>query len=176
MRVVPKTVDGVVEMLRVTKVTKDNAVKTRSSAIISLRQVLVNAPDELRQSLQGLPHMTLIRWCAELRSGPVDNVLAATKNVLRAVVTRWVALDEEIHSHDHLLATNTGSIVLRLVDAFRIGADVAVELVIMLGENPERVRSPVRHQSSSCVVGQDEQRATQPEAATGKLRWPSIVL
>ena len=40
-------------MIRVTKVAKDNAVKARSSAMISLKQVVVNAPDELRQSLQG---------------------------------------------------------------------------------------------------------------------------
>lgn len=41
---VPKTADGIMEMTRVTKVTKDNAVKARSSAMISPKQVLTNAP------------------------------------------------------------------------------------------------------------------------------------
>lgn len=58
-------------MIRVTKVAKDNAVKARSSAMISLKQVVVNAPDDLRQSLQDLPRMTLIRRCAGLRPGPL---------------------------------------------------------------------------------------------------------
>src|SRR5665647_2335292 len=88
---IPKTGDGIVEMIRVTKVAKDNAVKARSSAMISLKQVLVNAPDDLRQSLQGLPRMTLIRRCAGLQPGPVDSVTAATKNALRAIATRSVS-------------------------------------------------------------------------------------
>lgn len=41
---VPKTSDGVVEMIRTIKVAKDVAVKARTSAMISLKAVLVNAP------------------------------------------------------------------------------------------------------------------------------------
>jgi len=43
---IPKSADGIVEMIRVTKVAKDNAVKARTSAMISLKQVLVNADDD----------------------------------------------------------------------------------------------------------------------------------
>lgn len=141
VKAVPKTGDGIVEMIRVTKVAKDNAVKARSSAMISLKQVVVNAPDDLRQSLQGLPRMTLIRRCAGLRPGPLDDVIAATKNALRAIAGRWLSLDEEIREHDHLLATLTHAIAPRLVEAFGIGADVAAELLIVLGDIPERIHS-----------------------------------
>ena len=138
---IPKTGDGIVEMIRVTKVAKDNAVKARSSAMISLKQVLVNAPDDLRQSLQGLPRMTLIRRCAGLQLGPVDSVTAATKNALRAIATRWLGLDEEIKSHDLLLASLTSTVVPTLVAAFGIGPDGAAEMLIVLGDNPERIHS-----------------------------------
>lgn len=57
---------GVVEVLRTVKVAKDVAVKARSAALISLRQVLVNAPAELREQLEGMTKMALIRRCAAL--------------------------------------------------------------------------------------------------------------
>lgn len=49
---IPKSADGTVEMIRQIKVAKDVAVKARTSAMISLKQVIVNAPDDLRQELQ----------------------------------------------------------------------------------------------------------------------------
>jgi transposase len=45
---VPKSADGTAEMIRLVKVAKDVAVKARTSAMISLKAVLVNAPAELR--------------------------------------------------------------------------------------------------------------------------------
>ena len=66
---VPKTADGTVEMIRLVKVAKDVAVKARTSAMISLKAVLVNAPAELREQLQPLTKMALIRRCAALRPG-----------------------------------------------------------------------------------------------------------
>jgi transposase len=56
---VPKTADGTVEMLRLIKVAKDVAVKAPTAAMVSLKQVLVNAPDEPRQVLQPLSKMAL---------------------------------------------------------------------------------------------------------------------
>lgn len=138
---VPKSADGTVEMIRVTKVAKDNAVKARTSAMISLKQLLVNAPDELRHSFTGLPKMTLIRRAAALRPGPIDNVTAATEQAVREVAGRWLTLDEEIKRHDLLLAQLTTSIAPDMVAGFGIGPDVTAELLIVLGDNPGRVHS-----------------------------------
>lgn len=80
---VPKTNDGVVEMIRQIKVAKDVAVKARTSAMISLKAVLVTAEPELREQLQPLTKMALIDRCASLRPGPVTSVTAATKHTLR---------------------------------------------------------------------------------------------
>lgn len=49
---IPKSADGMVEMIRQVKVAKDVAVQARTSAMISLKQVIVNAPPELREELQ----------------------------------------------------------------------------------------------------------------------------
>ncbi|MES3636406.1 hypothetical protein Q9Q75_12695 [Mycobacterium intracellulare] len=68
----PKTADGTVEMIRQIKVAKDIAVKARTAAMISLKTVIVNAPDELREQLQPLSKMALIRRCTGLRPAEVS--------------------------------------------------------------------------------------------------------
>lgn len=88
-----------------------------------------------------MPRMTLIRRCAGLQAGRIDSVTAATENALHSIATRWLALDAEIRGHDHLLATLTSSVVPSLVEAFGIGPDVAAEMLIVLGDNPERIHS-----------------------------------
>jgi transposase len=128
-------------MLRQIKVAKDIAVKARTAAMISLKAVIVNAPPELRETLQPLSKMALIDRCAGLRPGPVTNVAAATKHTLRSIARRWQQLHEEIKTHEALLTELTGQLAPQLVAAFGIGADTAAELLIVAGDNIDRVRS-----------------------------------
>ena len=50
----PKTADGVVEMLRQLKIVRDTAVKARTAAMITLKQLVVHAPPQMREALQAL--------------------------------------------------------------------------------------------------------------------------
>ncbi len=68
-RATPKSADGTVEMLHHIKVAKDTAVKARTSAMITLKALIVNAEPELPEQLQPLPKMALIERCAGLRPG-----------------------------------------------------------------------------------------------------------
>jgi transposase len=138
---VPKSADGVVEMIRTIKVAKDVAVKARTSAMVSLKAILVNAPTALREQLQPLSKMTLIHRCAALRPGSLTTVEAATKHTLRSIARRWEALNDEITAHEKLLAELTAAAAPQLGAAFGIGADTAAEILIVAGDNPERVRS-----------------------------------
>ena len=104
---VPKDRDGTVEMIRQVKVAKDVAVKARTASMISLKQVLVNAPPELREELEPLSKMTLIRRCAALRPGEVVTVTAAAKHTLRSIARRWLDLDTEIKAHEKVLTRLT---------------------------------------------------------------------
>lgn len=100
---IPKTSNGTVEMSRQIKVAKDVAVKGRTSAIISLKSVIINADPELREQLQDLPRMTLIQRCAGLRPGQVTTVVAATKHTLRSIARRWQQLNAEVTEHEKIL-------------------------------------------------------------------------
>ena len=66
---VPKTADGNAEMLRQVKIARDTAVKARTSAIITLKQIVVNAPAELREELAPLGDKALVLAMRTLRAG-----------------------------------------------------------------------------------------------------------
>ena len=59
--------------------------------MISLKAVLVTATPGLREELQPLSKMKLIKRCAGLRPGPVNHVHAAAKHTLRSLARRWLA-------------------------------------------------------------------------------------
>jgi transposase len=61
-----KTGDGPVEMLRMFKLAKSSAIKSRTQAINQLKAVLVAADPTLREALSGLSTPILIRHCAQL--------------------------------------------------------------------------------------------------------------
>jgi transposase len=54
-------------MIRQIEIAKHVAVKGRTSAVISLKSVIINANPELHEQLQDLPRMALIERCAGLR-------------------------------------------------------------------------------------------------------------
>ena len=138
---IPKSADGVVEMIRTVKVAKDLAVKARTAAMTSLKQVLVNAPPALREELQPLTKMALLRRCAALRAGPVTTITAATKHTLRAIARRWLELHTEVSAHEKILTDLTTSAAPDLAAAFAVGPDTAAEMLIVAGDNPDRIRS-----------------------------------
>jgi len=116
-------------MIRTIKVAKDVAVKARTSAMISLKSILVNAPTALREQLQPLSKMALIHRCAGLRPGEISTVEAAAKHALRSIARRWERLNDEITAHEKVLAGPSKQRILAVatleeVVAFAIGENI----------------------------------------------------
>src|SRR5664280_2852446 len=61
---IPKAGDDQVEMVRLLKLTRDSAVKSRTQAINQIKGVLVTAPAELREALTGLSGTAQLDRCA----------------------------------------------------------------------------------------------------------------
>ena len=61
---IPKTADGAVEMMRQLKITRDTAVKARTTAMNTLKQIVVNAPPHLREALHALTDHGLLTRAA----------------------------------------------------------------------------------------------------------------
>jgi len=138
---IPKSADGTAEMIRQVKIARDTARKARTSAIVTLKAVIVTAPAELREQLAGLSDKVLIDRCASLRPGAVTSPTASTKHTLRALAKRFQTLDGEIRDHDTILDDLTRATAPTLREAVGIGADTAAEMLIVFGDNPEGVHS-----------------------------------
>ena len=138
---VPKSADGACEMIRQIKIARDTARKAKTSAIITLKSLLVTAPAELRENLAGLSDKALIDRCASLRPGAVTSPTASTKHSLRCLAKRYQALQTEIREHDTILEDLTRAHAPTLRQGLGIGADTAAEMLIVFGDNPGRVHS-----------------------------------
>ena len=138
---IPKTADGAVEMIRQLKITRDTAVKARTTAMHTLKQIVVNAPPHLREALHALTDHGLLTRCAGLRPGPLDTPTAAAKHTLRALARRWMALTEEMAIHDQHLTRLTTETSPTLREGFGVGAHTAAQMLIIFGDNPDRIRS-----------------------------------
>ena len=107
----------------------------------TLKQIVVHAPPALREALHDLTDHGLLTRCAGLRPGPIDTPTASAKYTLRALARRWMALTEEMAIHDQHLARLTTETSPTLREGFGVGAHTAAELLIVFGDNPDRIRS-----------------------------------
>ena len=128
-------------MIRQIKIAGDTARSARTAAIVTLKALIVTTPAELREQLNGLTSKILINRCASLRPGAVSSTTGSAKHALRALAKRSQALDTEIASHDAILQELTHTHAPTLREGFGIGADTAAEVLMVFGDNPERVRS-----------------------------------
>jgi len=131
-----------VEMVRHLKLARDSAVKARAQAMQMLKALIVSAPAELREQLEGIRgKVTLVRHLAALRPGPMTSTTASAKVGLRAISRRWLSLSEEIEAHDRDLDVLAATHTPELITAPGIATGTAAEMLIVVGDNPERIRS-----------------------------------
>ena len=138
----PKSGTGTVEMIRHFKIARDTSVKARTQAMQTLKALIVCSPDALREQLDPVRgKMALLRRLAALRPGPLTSTLASVKASLRAIARRWLALDAEIKQHDAQLDTLTAERAPELLAAHGMATGTAAEMLLLVGDNPERIRS-----------------------------------
>ncbi|EIZ79216.1 transposase [Novosphingobium sp. Rr 2-17] len=138
----PKTGDGAVEMIRHLKIARDTALKARTQPMVTLKTLLVNAPQALRERFIGITgKMTLIRGLAALRPGTPVSTTASAKMALRALVNRWLMLDAEIKEHESVLEDLVRAQAPALMEAPGISTGTIADMLVVLGDNPQRIRS-----------------------------------
>ena len=137
----PKTREGQVEMIRVLRVARRGALKARVAAAEQLYGVLSSAPEELPAPLLGLKTKALVRACAALRPGPLTTPTAATKAALRTLARRWQQLQAELTQLDNQRQELVSAAAPTLVALPGVGIDTAGQLLVTVGDNPQRLRS-----------------------------------
>ncbi len=138
----PKTRTGLVEGIRALRVARRSAIKDRASAAHQIHSLVATAPDQLRAQLRHLPNRQLMATCAAFRPGDLSIPTQATKFSLRSLARRHHHLTTEITELDTQLET----LVRRaappsLLARPGVGIDVAGQLLVTAGDNPDRLHS-----------------------------------
>ncbi len=149
----PKTQTGSVEMIRHLKIARDTAVKCRSQAMVTLKTLIINAPAALRDTLDQISgKIALIRYIAAFRPGAMTSTIASAKTALRALAQRWLALHEEIQSHDKALEQLVAVRAPTLLASHGIATMTAAEMLILVGDDPTRIRSEAALACGVCPI------------------------
>jgi hypothetical protein len=92
---VPKQRTGIVEAIRILRVAREGAVKSRTAAVNQLKDVITTAPDALLGHFREMSLIAAARACARLRPDPsqLHDPTQATKTALRAIAVRIAQLD-----------------------------------------------------------------------------------
>jgi transposase len=159
---VPKSADGCVEMIRTLRAARRSAMKARTQAANQIQVLRVRAPEQLHNRLRGLSTKELLRVAARFRlAGDLSDVCAATRFALRSVARRYETLSAEIAELDAHLGRLVEQAAPELVSLPGIGTDNAATLLIVAGDNPQRLRSEASF-ASLCGVA-------PIEASSGKV-------
>lgn len=158
----PKPRNGIVEAIRVLRHTRASAVKSRTQAALLLRNLILTAPDELREPLTGLSTKQAVARCARLRRSDRLDASGAARKALRTLARRWQTLDHEVRELDRDLKLLTAQAAPRLLAQPGIGPETAAKLLIVAGDNPGRLRSD---SALAALCG-----ASPVEASSGKTR------
>lgn len=140
---IAKTAQGDVEALRVLKMVRDSAVQARTKAINQLKAILVTADPVLRESLHGLGSKTLVRRCAQLPEPmeQMSDVQVATRYALRVLADRILALTRDADELEKRIRALVDAVVPELLERQGVGPDSAAALLIVAGDNADRIRS-----------------------------------
>jgi transposase len=139
----PKSRTGQVEALRNLRVARRSAVEQRADCQRQIKSLIITAAEPLRERLRSLPDRQLLALCTALRPDPtrIDEPEQATKHALRTLARRHATLSEEITDLDSLIAPLVEQINPHLLGLKGVGPDVAGQLLVTAGQNPERLRS-----------------------------------
>ena len=164
-----KTGDGPVEMVRMFKLAKASAIKSRTQAINQLKAVLVGADPRLREALAGLSNPDLIRRCAELAAGTPRRRRQRRGYTLRLLARRILELTSEIdelNQPDHRARSTPHA--PQLLARHGVGPDTRRRAADHRRRQPRTARQrsvlrrTVRRQPGRGVLRQDPAPAPQP--------------
>lgn len=157
---IPKRHDGRVESIRVIRLAFCSARNHRTQVANQIRDLVLTAPDHLRDPLTVLDTTERVERCARFRPGRVEDPTEATKAAMRTLARRYQSLTTELDELRDQLDALTEQVNPALRAAKGVGTDVASILLIAAGDNPDRLTSDA---AFAALCG-----ASPVEASSGK--------
>jgi transposase len=140
--VTPKQTDGIIESIRTLRVARNSAVKARTAATIQIRDLIITAPQPLRDQLADRKTLRAkAAVCARFRIAAEDlsEPTPAAKFALRSLAHRIDTLDAEIDNLDTHLEQLVAAAAPRTTQLLGISTGHAGQLLITAGENIHRL-------------------------------------
>jgi transposase len=141
-KVIPKQTDGIVESIRTLRVARNSAVKSRSAALVQVRDLIITAPQELRDQLSCRKTLRgKATVCARFRlsAGELRSPSQAAKFALRSTSRRIDSLDQEITALDRELEQLVAAAAPRTLQLLGISTGHAGQLLVTAGQNIDRL-------------------------------------
>lgn len=136
-----KTRTGNVESMRVLRIARSSARRSRTQTLNQMRSIISTAPESIRDELRHLNVYWLIKKASAYRPGQGHDVTTVTKRTLRMLARRAAALQAEIDEIDAVLEQLVNETAPDLVARPGIGVECASALLVAAGDNPERLRN-----------------------------------
>jgi transposase len=136
-----KTRDGNVEAMRVLRVARSSARRSRTQAINQMRSLISTAPESLRAELRDLSIYQVLERASNYRHNAKTDVVSLTKLTLRMLARRALSLEDEVHAIDRVLKILVIETAPELCAVIGVGTDVASALLVAAGDNPERLKT-----------------------------------
>jgi transposase len=142
-QITPKDTTTIIEAIRVLRIARTGAVKSRTAAYNQLKDLIITAPDPLRETLRGKTLHRVALEAARLRPdiSRLADPTQATKLALRTIAVRIAAHTTEIAALDTQLRKLVTAAAPRTLALLGVGTENAAQLLITAGGNPERLRS-----------------------------------
>lgn len=139
---IPKDTTGPVESLRMLQITRRQLVATAAKLLTTIKSLLVTAPETVRQRYAAMTTTTMITTLFRCRP-PTDltDPIAGTLTSLRSLATTYTKLRTECDGLDGKIADLVETINPAMTQIFGCGPVTAADLIVSVGENPERIRS-----------------------------------
>jgi transposase len=136
----PKARDGAVESLRVLRAERNSAMRARVAVMTQVQNILVAAPEHLRAKYRGLTSAALMAALEKTRpAGSLSVPANATAVVLKRLAVRYRHLHQELALIDAELDAIITIHAPMIRDLHGVGTEVASQLLVTVGDNPERI-------------------------------------
>ena len=121
---------------------QESVVNELCVRLVQIRNLVVTAPEDLREQLKDVSRQDLAAIAAALRPrASHDQVGLATRAALCMLGRRVLALDAEKDELDDMLERLVEKTAPALTKVYGVGVDTAATLLVTAGDNAGRVRS-----------------------------------
>lgn len=139
---IAKTRTGQAEALRALLVARRSASSSRIQARVQLRHLMFTAPDDLRARYASLSRARFVDEIARMRPRPETDPVRHTIKTAAVMLARRVHhLDGEIAMLDARIADIVTEHAPALLAVYGVGTYSAAEIIVAVGDNPERIRN-----------------------------------